>query len=153
MGHKQCDTMRDGTYYSHSHVRFQKEPDTDVSTVESGTVLGIDSNGDGYLAVTSTRTHPGAVALTACTKPKTANIARRFNSYSGKHLLERYPELRESYCISGEADPRRLNPTWRRQEQRRRKSLNDISERQSTHRSDTFYPCSRWGGELVLPFD
>jgi transposase len=51
--------MRDGTYYSHSHVRFQKEPDTDVSTVESGTVLGIDSNGDGYLAVTSTSTFLG----------------------------------------------------------------------------------------------
>jgi IS605 OrfB family transposase len=43
---------RDGTYYL--HVNFQKEPETDVSTVENGTVLGIDLNVDGYLAVTST---------------------------------------------------------------------------------------------------
>ncbi|GAB3330347.1 RNA-guided endonuclease TnpB family protein [Haloplanus salinarum] len=43
---------RDGEYYL--HVTFQKEPDTDVSAVENGTVLGVDFNVDGYLAVTST---------------------------------------------------------------------------------------------------
>ncbi|CAI50046.1 IS200-type transposase ISNph6 [Natronomonas pharaonis DSM 2160] len=30
-----------------------------------------------------------------------ANIARQFKSYSGKHLLERYPEIRESYFWGG----------------------------------------------------
>ena len=30
-----------------------------------------------------------------------ADIARQFNSYSGKHLLERYPEIRESYFWGG----------------------------------------------------
>jgi len=44
--------MRDGTYYL--HVNFQKEPETDVSAVENGTVLGVDFNVDGSLAVTST---------------------------------------------------------------------------------------------------
>ena len=29
------------------------------------------------------------------------NIARRFKSYSGKHLLEQYPEVRESYFWGG----------------------------------------------------
>jgi IS605 OrfB family transposase len=43
---------RDGTYYL--HVNFQKEPETDVSAVENGTVLGVDFNVDGSLAVTST---------------------------------------------------------------------------------------------------
>nr|WP_305882749.1 transposase [Haloplanus ruber] len=43
---------RDGEYYL--HVNFQKEPDTDVSAVENGTVLGVDFNVDGSLAVTST---------------------------------------------------------------------------------------------------
>ena len=43
---------RDGTHYL--HVNFQKEPETDVSAVENGTVLGVDFNVDGYLAVTST---------------------------------------------------------------------------------------------------
>jgi putative transposase len=43
---------RDGTYYL--HVTFQQEPETDASTVENGTVLGVDLNVDGYLAVTST---------------------------------------------------------------------------------------------------
>ncbi|MCD2204966.1 RNA-guided endonuclease InsQ/TnpB family protein [Halobacterium sp. KA-6] len=43
---------RDDTYYL--HVNFQQEPETDTSTVENGTVLGVDLNVDGYLAVTST---------------------------------------------------------------------------------------------------
>jgi len=43
---------RDGTFYL--HVTFQKEPETDVSAVENGTVLGVDLNVDGSLAVTST---------------------------------------------------------------------------------------------------
>ncbi|MCD2203292.1 RNA-guided endonuclease InsQ/TnpB family protein [Halobacterium sp. KA-6] len=43
---------RDDTYYL--HVNFQQEPETDTSTVENGTVLGVDFNVDGYLAVTST---------------------------------------------------------------------------------------------------
>jgi IS605 OrfB family transposase len=43
---------RDETYYL--HVNFQKEPETDISAVENGTVLGVDFNVDGYLAVTST---------------------------------------------------------------------------------------------------
>jgi putative transposase len=43
---------RDGAYYL--HVNFQKEPETDVSAVENGTVLGVDFNVDGSLAVTST---------------------------------------------------------------------------------------------------
>ena len=30
-----------------------------------------------------------------------ADIARQFKSYSGKHLLERYPEIRESYFWGG----------------------------------------------------
>jgi len=30
-----------------------------------------------------------------------ADIARQFKSYSGKHLLERYPEVREAYFCSG----------------------------------------------------
>ncbi len=30
-----------------------------------------------------------------------ANIARQFKSNSGKHLLERYPEVRESYFCGG----------------------------------------------------
>jgi len=48
---------RDGTFYL--HVNFQKEPDTDVSAVENGTVLGVDLNVDGSLAVTSTGAFPG----------------------------------------------------------------------------------------------
>jgi putative transposase len=43
---------RDGTYYL--HVSFQKEPEADVSAVENGTVLGVDLNVNGHLAVTST---------------------------------------------------------------------------------------------------
>ncbi len=43
---------RGGTYYL--HVNFQKESKTDVSAVKNGTVLGVDFNVDGYLAVTST---------------------------------------------------------------------------------------------------
>jgi IS605 OrfB family transposase len=43
---------RDGTYYL--HVTCKQEPDTEPSTVENGTVLGVDLNVDGYLAVTST---------------------------------------------------------------------------------------------------
>ncbi|WP_276260678.1 RNA-guided endonuclease InsQ/TnpB family protein [Haloglomus litoreum] len=43
---------RDGTYYL--HVNFQKEPETNPSAVENGTVLGVDLNVNGYLAVTST---------------------------------------------------------------------------------------------------
>jgi IS605 OrfB family transposase len=43
---------RDGTYFL--HVNFQKEPETDASAVENGTVLGVDLNVDGYLTVTST---------------------------------------------------------------------------------------------------
>ena len=42
----------DGTYYL--HVSVEKEPERDVSTVESGVVLGVDCNVDGSLAVTST---------------------------------------------------------------------------------------------------
>ena len=30
-----------------------------------------------------------------------ADIARQFKSYSGKHLLERYPDIRESYFWGG----------------------------------------------------
>ena len=43
------------------------------------------------------------VHLFVQTDPKhsPANIARQFKSYSGKHLLERYPELRESYFWGG----------------------------------------------------
>ena len=43
---------RNGEYYL--HVAIEKEPETDVSTVESGVVLGVDLNVDGSLAVTST---------------------------------------------------------------------------------------------------
>ncbi|WP_226021954.1 RNA-guided endonuclease InsQ/TnpB family protein [Halomicrobium salinisoli] len=43
---------RDGEYYL--HVTVEKEPETDVSTVENGAVLGVDLNVDGSLAVTST---------------------------------------------------------------------------------------------------
>lgn len=35
-------------------MNFQNEPETDVSAVENGVVLGVDFNVDGYLAVTST---------------------------------------------------------------------------------------------------
>ncbi|QFU84561.1 IS200/IS605 family transposase [Natronorubrum aibiense] len=43
------------------------------------------------------------VHLFVQTDPKysPANIARQFKSYSGKHLLERYPEIRESYFWGG----------------------------------------------------
>ncbi|AAG20685.1 IS200/IS605-like element ISH34 family transposase [Halobacterium salinarum] len=34
-------------------------------------------------------------------KHSPADIARQFKSYSGKHLLERYPEIRESYFWGG----------------------------------------------------
>ena len=39
------------------------------------------------------------VHLFVQTDPKhsPASIARQFKSYSGKHLLEQYPEIRESY--------------------------------------------------------
>ena len=30
-----------------------------------------------------------------------ADIARQFKSYSGKHLLEQYPEIQESYFWGG----------------------------------------------------
>ena len=30
-----------------------------------------------------------------------ADIARQFKSYSGKHLLERYPEIQETYFWGG----------------------------------------------------
>lgn len=43
---------REGTYFL--HVNFQKEPEDDASTVENGTVLGVDLNVNGSLAVTST---------------------------------------------------------------------------------------------------
>ena len=42
----------DGAFYL--HVNFQTEPETDTSTVGNGTVLGVDFNVDGSLAVTST---------------------------------------------------------------------------------------------------
>ena len=43
------------------------------------------------------------VHLFVQTDPKhsPANIARQFKSYSGKHLLEQYPEIRESYFWGG----------------------------------------------------
>ena len=43
------------------------------------------------------------VHLFVQTNPKhsPANIARQFKSYSGKHLLEQYPEIRESYFWGG----------------------------------------------------
>ncbi|MGQ3722980.1 IS200/IS605 family transposase [Natrialba sp. PRR66] len=34
-------------------------------------------------------------------KHSPAEVARQFKSYSGKHLLERYPEIRESYFWGG----------------------------------------------------
>jgi len=34
-------------------------------------------------------------------KHSPADIARQFRSYSGKHLLERYPEIREPYFWGG----------------------------------------------------
>ena len=34
-------------------------------------------------------------------KHSPADLARQFKSYSGKHLLERYPEIRESYFWGG----------------------------------------------------
>ncbi|ELY62812.1 IS200-type transposase [Natrinema versiforme JCM 10478] len=34
-------------------------------------------------------------------KHSPADIARQFKSYSGKHLLKRYPEIRESYFWRG----------------------------------------------------
>jgi putative transposase len=34
-------------------------------------------------------------------KHSPADIARQFKSYSGKHLLERYPEIREAYFWGG----------------------------------------------------
>jgi putative transposase len=34
-------------------------------------------------------------------KHSPADIARQFKSYSGKHLLEQYPEIRESYFWGG----------------------------------------------------
>lgn len=40
-------------------MTFQKEPEADMSAVESGTVLGVDLNVDGSLAVTSTGTFLG----------------------------------------------------------------------------------------------
>jgi len=43
------------------------------------------------------------VHLFVQTDPKhsPANIARQFKSYSGKHFLEQYPEIRESYFWGG----------------------------------------------------
>ena len=43
------------------------------------------------------------VHLFVRTDPKhsPADIARQFKSYSGKHLLERYPEIREAYFWGG----------------------------------------------------
>jgi putative transposase len=43
------------------------------------------------------------VHLFVQTDPKhsPAEIARQFKSYSGKHLLEQYPEIRESYFWGG----------------------------------------------------
>jgi putative transposase len=43
------------------------------------------------------------VHLFVQTDPKhsPADIARQFKSYSGRHLLERYPEIRESYFWGG----------------------------------------------------
>jgi len=43
------------------------------------------------------------VHLFVQTDPKhsPADIARQFKSYSGKHLLEQYPEIRESYFWGG----------------------------------------------------
>ena len=34
-------------------------------------------------------------------KHSSADIPRRFKSYSAKHILERYPEIRESYFWGG----------------------------------------------------
>ena len=36
-------------------------------------------------------------------KHSPANIARQFKSYSGKHLLERYPKIREEHFWAGDS--------------------------------------------------
>jgi REP element-mobilizing transposase RayT len=92
------------------------------------------------------------VHLFVQTDPKhsLAGLARQFKSYSGKHLLERYPEIRER--ISGVVDSGRSGTTWERRVRYQKKWLGGISKRQNTHRSDALHPRPRWGGELVLLF-
>lgn len=78
-----------------------------------------------------------------------ADIARQFMSYSGKHLLEGHPEIRESNFWVG--DFGRSSTTWERRERCRRRWVNGISRRQNIKPSVGLHPRPRGGGRGTRP--
>jgi putative transposase len=81
-------------------------------------------------------------------KHSPADLTRQFNSYSDKHLLERYPKIRESYF--GVMGSGKLGTTGERRVRCQKKWLNGISRRQNIRPSVGFHPRPQWVGELAL---